>query len=56
MYQGQFRSQYTMIIKTGTLLTRILNSQVKLGQNIEMKRNREGKKGKKKRKKEYQIQ
>ena len=52
MFQGQFRSQYAMIIKTGTLLTRILNSQVKLGKNIEMKRNREGKKGKK----EYQIQ
>lgn len=56
MYQGQFRSPYTMIIKTGTLLTWILNSRVKLGQNTEMKRNREGKKGKKKGKKEYQIQ
>lgn len=45
-----------MIIKTGTLVTWILNSQIKLGQNMEMKRNREGKKGEKEGKKEYQIQ
>lgn len=39
-----------MIIKTGTLVTWILNSQrqIKLGQNMEMKRNR----GRKERKKE----
>lgn len=48
---GTFRSQYTMIIKTGTLVTWILNSQIKLGQNMEMKRNREGKKGEKEGKK-----
>lgn len=33
-----------------------VNSQIKLGQNMEMKRNREGKKGEKEGKKEYQIQ